>query len=198
MQFQEHLGEKFPKCFRVGPLLSKCPSSTNTPPGALKKLLLYTCESFCKMLDLKCLTVFGIRPCLDNCTVPCTVTICMYCLRHIQNSAAVCIFKYVPAYSIIFVVIKSFTHIEALLRHIQNLIQHLYMQKAEILGILEYSKLFHNCIPPHIQNCAIFTKIHELTYLEPSQRFKIEFFAKIVKNYNYFSKMLHFGYLAGF
>ena len=59
------------------------------------------------------------------------------------------------------------------------------MQKADIFGILEYSKLFHNCIPPHIQNRAIFTKIHELTYLEPSQRFKVEFFAKIVKNYNF-------------
>ena len=60
------------------------------------------------------------------------------------------------------------------------------MQKAEIFGILEYSKLFHNCISLHIQNRAIFTNIHELTYLEPSQRFKIEFFAKIVKNYNFF------------
>ena len=29
------------------------------------------------------------------------------------------------------------------------------------------------------------------TYSEPSQRFKIEFFAKIVKNYNFFSKAHH-------
>ena len=30
------------------------------------------------------------------------------------------------------------------------------------------------------------------TYSEPSQRFKMEFFEKIVKNYNYFSKALIF------
>ena len=42
-----------------------------------------------------------------------------------------------------------------LFRHIQNLVQHLHMQKPDILGILQYSELFHNCIPTHIQNPAI-------------------------------------------
>ena len=82
----------------------------------------------------------------------------------------------------------------ALCSHIlayQNLMQHLHMQKPGILGILEYSEPFHNCIPKHIQNPVISTKIFEYseltylepnTYLEPSQRFKMEFFARIVKN----------------
>ena len=33
------------------------------------------------------------------------------------------------------------------------------MQKPGIIGILEYSEHFHNCIPTHIQNPVIFTKI---------------------------------------
>ena len=36
------------------------------------------------------------------------------------------------------------------------------MQKPDILGILEYSEPFHNCIPTHIQNPVIFTKIGKL------------------------------------
>ena len=36
------------------------------------------------------------------------------------------------------------------------------------------------------------------TYSEPSQRFKTEFFAKIVKNYNYFFKALHLRSLTEF
>ena len=36
------------------------------------------------------------------------------------------------------------------------------------------------------------------TYSEPSQRFKMEFFAKIVENYNYFSKPLHLTSLTWF
>ena len=34
-------------------------------------------------------------------------------------------------------------------------------------------------------------------YLEPSKRFKMEIFAKIAKNYNYFSKALHLRSLTG-
>ena len=84
--------------------------------------------------------------------------------------------------------------------HIQNLVQRFHMQKADLLGILEYSEPFHNCIPTHIQNPVIFTKIYEYsefwhvktdTYSELSQRFKMDFFPKIVKNYNYFSKAIH-------
>ena len=33
------------------------------------------------------------------------------------------------------------------------------MQKPDIFEILEYSEPFHNCIPTHIQNLVIFTKI---------------------------------------
>ena len=36
------------------------------------------------------------------------------------------------------------------------------------------------------------------TYSEPSQRLTMEFFAKIVKNYNYFSKLIHLRSLTGF
>ena len=49
----------------------------------------------------------------------------------------------------------------AIFRHIQNLVQHVHMQKIDILEILEYSQLFHNCILTHIQNPVISTKIHE-------------------------------------
>ena len=82
----------------------------------------------------------------------------------------------------------------------------LHTQKSGLLGILEYSKSFHNCITRHIQNPVIFTKIYEYsnsgiktdTYAEPSQRFRMTFSAKIVKNYNYFSKVLHLRSLTGF
>ena len=97
----------------------------------------------------------------------------------------------------------------ALFRHIQNFVQHLYTQQSgsNILGILEYSEPFHNCTLTHIQNPLILTKIYEYswtlthlkpgTYSEDSQRFKIELFAKIVKRYNYFSKMLRLRSLTG-
>ena len=52
-------------------------------------------------------------------------------------------------------------HYSARFRHIQNLVQHLHMQKRGILGILEYSEPFHNCTPRHIQNPVTFRKIYE-------------------------------------
>ena len=112
---------------------------------------------------------------------------CETLTRYIQNSAV----KYYPA----------------VFRHIQNLVQCLHTQKLGILGILEYSEPFHNYIPTHIQSPVILTKINEyseLTYLklntysEQSQRFMIEFFAKIVKIYNYFPKAHHLRSLARF
>ena len=79
----------------------------------------------------------------------------------------------------------------AISTHIQNLVQCLHMQKPGTLGIMEYSKLFHNCIPTHIQNPVIFDENLQIfrtltylkldTYFEPSQTFKIGCFAKIVK-----------------
>ena len=56
--------------------------------------------------------------------------------------------------------------------------------------------------PCHIyENLQIFrtlTYLNPNTYGEPSERFKMESFAKIVKNYNYFSKMLHLRSLTEF
>ena len=99
---------------------------------------------------------------------------------------------------------------KTLSRHIQNpVIRHFsHIQACSepgILGILKYSELFHNCIPTHIQNPVIFTKIFiTLTYLKPvtysesSQRFWMEFSPKIIKDYNYFPKALHLRSLTGF
>ena len=70
---------------------------------------------------------------------------CEMLMRHIQNPAI--------------------GHCSAIFRHIQNLAQHLQLQKPGILGILEYSVPFHNCIPTHIQNPVIFTKIYECSEL---------------------------------
>ena len=83
------------------------------------------------------------------------------------------------------------------------------MQKPGILGILAYSELFHSGIATQDQkeswhiykNLGILINLTYLkpgTYLEPSQRFKMEFFAKIFKTYNYFSKVLHLRSLTEF
>ena len=53
----------------------------------------------------------------------------------------------------------------ALFNHIQNLVHRLHMQKSGILGILEYSELFNKCMPTHIHNPVVFTKIHEYSEL---------------------------------
>ena len=42
---------------------------------------------------------------------------------------------------------------------IRNFAQRLHMQKPAIFRMLEYSQPFHICIPEHIQNPIIFTKI---------------------------------------
>ena len=90
-------------------------------------------------------------------------------------------------------------HYSAIFRYIWNPVQQLPTQRPGIFGIMEYSE--HSCIPMHIQNLVIFMKIYKYselwhlkhaTYSKPSQRRKIEFFAKIVQNYNYFSKALQF------
>ena len=59
-----------------------------------------------------------------------------------------------------------------------------------IFRILSYLRKFSN-----IQNSDIF-KIRHI--FRKSQRFEMEFFAKIVKNYNYISKALHLRFLAVF
>ena len=59
-----------------------------------------------------------------------------------------------------------------------------------IFRILSYLRKFSN-----IQNSDIFKTRH---IFRKSQRFEMEFFAKIVKNYNYISKALHLRFLAVF
>ena len=89
-------------------------------------------------------------------------------------------------------------------RHIQNFVQRLLMQKPGILRILEYSELFHNCIPKHVENTVIrkFMNIQNSDILKTRNMFrnlsKMEFFVKIVKKYNYFSEELYLRSLTGF
>ena len=52
----------------------------------------------------------------------------------------------------------------ALFSHIQaysELVQHLHMKKTGILGMMKYHEPFHNYIPIHHHNPAVFTKIYE-------------------------------------
>ena len=60
--------------------------------------------------------------------------------------------------------------------------------------------IFHNCIPTRTESCHIYENLWIFKtliylkpdkYLEPSQKFRMEFFANVVKNYNYFSIALH-------
>ena len=94
-------------------------------------------------------------------------------------------------------------HYSNIFRHIQNLAQHLHMQNLayseswniqnllinasrQIFRILSYKRKFAN-----IQYSDIFKTRHSLSLLQ-------EFFAKIFKNYNYFSKALHLRSLTEF
>ena len=82
---------------------------------------------FSKMLHLKCLPVFWIRHCLDNCSVICTVTLWYVLhqnLRHVQNSGTFSnLFFFFQVYAGIFKHTQRywdiFTRIETLLRHVQ-------------------------------------------------------------------------------
>ena len=93
-------------------------------------------------------------------------------------------------------------HYSTIFRHIQNLVQNLHMQKLGILGILQYSELFHNCITTRIfralsylrkftnvQNSDIF-KTRQIQHSLKDIGLRWSFFAKIVKNYNYCCKVL--------
>ena len=94
-------------------------------------------------------------------------------------------------------------HYSNIFRHIQNLAQHLHMQNLayseswniqnlfinasrQIFRILSYKRKFAN-----IQYSDIFKTRHSLSLLQ-------EFFAKIFKNYNYFSKALQLRSLTEF
>ena len=75
----------------------------------------------------------------------------------------------------------------------------MYTQNPSLFGILEYSEPLHNCILTHIQKPIIFTKIYKYSELcNISNPTHLEFFARIVKNYNFFSKVLHLRSLAKF
>ena len=90
----------------------------------LSKCLSYTTHtsSFCKTLHPKCLIMFWIHLCLDNCSVSCIVTLC-YVLHqkyleswHIHHTGFSGICQYYQAYSALLRHINTY---EALLRHIQ-------------------------------------------------------------------------------
>ena len=104
--------------------LSKYPSSTK--PSLPRKISGYIPalrdHYFCKVIHLTCLTGFWIRLRLDSSSVICTVILCIYCTRYVQNSdifrtlfiqACAIMFRYVQHYY------GLFRDIEALLRHIQ-------------------------------------------------------------------------------
>ena len=71
------------------------------------------------------------------------------------------------------------------------------MKKPDIFGILEHSEPFYICIPMHIQNPVIFTKLCtpyvtlKPTHIQnPLKDLRWECFSKIVKSYKHFSKAL--------
>ena len=67
--------------------------------------------SLCRTLHLKCLSKFWIRLFLDNGSVINTVIIC-YLLHQTRILAfsTLCFFRYIPAYSVIFIVIKAYSN----------------------------------------------------------------------------------------
>ena len=96
---------------------SKCPCFTKLflpwkVSGCLSAL---THHSFCKTHHLKCLTIFWIHPCLDNCSVVFTVTVTPRYVQHqtnskfwhIENSVYLGICRQIQAYSALL------THIHA-------------------------------------------------------------------------------------
>ena len=74
--------------------------------------------------------------------------------------------------------------------------QHLHTMQLGILRILEYSEPCH--INQNLRTFRTLTYLKPVTYSESIQRFKMELFAKIVKSYNYFSKVLHLRSLTEF
>ena len=119
--------------------LSKFPSSAallhfRTPPFQTPHLTpwrISSCApalrycSFCKILDLKCLKVFWIHLCLDNCSVIYTVTLILNsAASHVQNSGIPIqhtVFSGMPECPIIlYSVSLRHMHIETLKAYIQH------------------------------------------------------------------------------
>ena len=94
------------------------------------------------MLHLKCLTVFWIRICLDNCSVICTMTLCYALYQthsefwHIQHSVFSGICRHIQLYS-------------ALLRHIDafHAYWHIIMAYSASCVTLIYSQSYHMLSP---------------------------------------------------
>ena len=118
--------------------LSKYPSSTK--PSLPRKISGYIPalrdHYFCKVIHLTCLTGFWIRLCLDNSSVICTVILCIYCTRYVQNSD---IFRTLFIQDFIFTEIGK----PCVTMEIQN---------HDILAILEYSEPWNIYNLTHIQN----------------------------------------------
>ena len=119
LKMYEYLGEETPECFPMGPfslyfwqnLYRSALISTNPPlpwkiSGYVPALRQY---SLYQILYLKCLTLFWIGLCLNDCSVICIVT-----LSYVLHQS-----RYMKAYSSIQAFFKGILmHIETLLRSI--------------------------------------------------------------------------------
>ena len=126
------------------------------------------------MFHLKCVTVFWIRLCLDNCSVTCTVTI-RYSVPyasdifwHVQNSIYSGIFRHIQRYLALLGHIHAYRGIVkaylGLFKYIQHHLKPLHIHKLAIfralacLKLQAYSKPCETLIR-HIQNPAIVTTV---------------------------------------
>ena len=133
---------------------------------------------FCKILYLRCLTLFWIRLSRYNCLIISTVTLC-YALHQtlfrILGYSAVCFFRYMPTYSIILRANKAYSWIWTHLS-IFRLIQACsttcatlpYLKPCHTLS----PRILRTCLKPfktltgHIQNPAMEHYSHNQTYSE--------------------------------
>ena len=138
------------------------------------------------MLHLKCLTVFWIRICLDNCSVICTMTLCYALYQthsefwHIQHSVFSGICRHIQLYSALLRHIDAFHaywHIikaySGLFRHIQHPVWPSYIHNLTICWALAYIELEAKpceTLTRHIQNPAIFRHIQNLVQLLHTQK----------------------------
>ena len=139
--------------------LSKCPTSTNPPPSIyasifnhIQSLLRHSYGDIRHIQaysSIHNLVIFWALAYLD---LEAYWKPCETLIRYIQNPAM--------------------GHYSAIFRHVQNLVQCLHMQKPDILKVLEYSELIHNCIPMHIQNPVIFTNLQKFTNIQKPDIFK--------------------------
>ena len=145
--------------------LSKCPSFTNAL--ALKNFWFRTCTSALlfsqKKFHFKCLTMFSIRLCLDNCSLICTVTFCYVLHRthsefyHIQHSAFSGLCWHIQSYSALLRHIHAYwdsiNAYSGLLRDIQPLMKPSHIHNLAIFWALAYLKL-----EAYLKSCETLTK----------------------------------------